>query len=405
MNPEGIAFAYVGTVVPDTDEYVNTGFNRAGNMSQQYLLMGMINAGLKDLSVFSVAPLRSFPATSTLFVRGGRARIKDGIEITFVPYFNITPIKQLGIGLAIFWKLVRWGWRKRAAPHRVVYTFNLSVPPGTFTLLAARMIRAKAFVWLNDINVPGHTVPYSWKWKIDYQIQKWLIPKFDGHVPVSDSIMEDFAPRRPYVLVEGGVDDAVFTETTIHCGSSAERDLFVVACAGTLNDYNGIPVVLDAFCRLTEKHFRLRIAGGGPLEERVRDAAAKDPRIEYCGFLSFQEVLRFYNSADVLVNMRVTKELNTRYFFPSKMMEYLASGRPVITSNTGNVEEEFKDFVFLLQEESAESLAEKIRYVSTLGKDQREEMGARARRYMEKNKTWKVQARKVIEYIDGIVRQ
>ncbi len=55
------------------------------------------------------------------------------------------------------------------------------------------------------------------------------------------------------------------------------------------------------------------------------------------------------NTADVLIDMRLTEALNTKYSFPSKLMEYLASGTPVITTCTGHVEEEFADIAYLLK--------------------------------------------------------
>ena len=55
------------------------------------------------------------------------------------------------------------------------------------------------------------------------------------------------------------------------------------------------------------------------------------------------------NTADVLVDMRLTEALNTKYSFSSKLMEYLASGTPVITTCTGHVEEEFADIAYLLK--------------------------------------------------------
>ena len=121
--------------------------------------------------------------------------------------------------------------------------------------------------------------------------------------------------------------------------------------AGGLEVANGVLELLEAFSLIRSNKYRLRIAGMGPLEHEVREAAEKDQRIEYCGFLPFDKVLDLYDSADVLINMRLTKTLNTKYFFPSKLMEYLTSGVPVITTCTGQTEDEFRDFVFLLKDE------------------------------------------------------
>ena len=158
---------------------------------------------------------------------------------------------------------------------------------------------------------------------------------------------------------------------------SGEAVPFAVVSAGSLDEANGFLVLLEAFARLPGDGYRLRIAGRGPLESQVRAAAAKDPRIEYLGFLSFEEVQSLYRSADVLVNMRLTQAIDTRYFFPSKLMEYLASAVPVISTCTGAVEKEFGSFVYLLREETPQGLANAICTVAALAPSARADTGHR----------------------------
>ena len=159
----------------------------------------------------------------------------------------------------------------------------------------------------------------------------------------------------------------------------------------------------QAFALLEGDQYRLCIAGRGPLERLVREAATTDSRIEYLGFISTLEVLRVYNRSDVLINMRMTGSMNTKYFFPGKMMEYLASGTPVITTCTGHTEKELADFVFLLRDETPEGLAALIRRVANLDLGERRKVGETAQQYMVLNKTWDVKARKVVRFIREVV--
>jgi glycosyltransferase involved in cell wall biosynthesis len=182
----------------------------------------------------------------------------------------------------------------------------------------------------------------------------------------------------------------------------ADSEKFVVVSAGSLDEANGIEVLLTAFSMLQGDHYRLRIAGGGPLEAAVRRAAGRDSRIEYCGYLAFADVLRLYESADVLINLRLTKGVNTKYFFPSKLMEYLGSGRPVISTCTGHVEEEYGRFAFLIKDEAPEAVSAAIKNVEHVGKDAREQKGTMAREYMVANKTWAVQGRRVVRLIETV---
>ena len=81
------------------------------------------------------------------------------------------------------------------------------------------------------------------------------------------------------------------------------------------------------------------------------------------------------------------------------MMEYLASGVPVISTCTGHVEEEFGSFTYLLKDETPQALAELIQRVAALDSRDRDATGARARSYMSAHKTWKAQTEKLARYI------
>ncbi len=394
---------YIGSVLPDRKEFFTSAFSRAGTMFQLNLLLGLKHAGLIPSSILSYLQIRSFPGSGQLWLGSCQAMLPENMPVSLLPFVNVTPIKQISLGVITLFRILKWGWHHRLTAHKVIYTFNLTVPPGIFTLVGARLIGAKAVDSLNDINIPGQTVPNSFFNRVDFFLQRKIIPLFDGHVSVSDRIMEDFAPGRQFVRLEGGV-----TAEMLHKPDAAGRNpwnktsRFTIVSAGSLDEANGFKVLLEAFSQLQGDQYRLFIAGGGPLSSEVQKAAELDTRISYYGFIPFAEVLALYRSANVLINMRLTKTLDTKYFFPSKMMEYLASGTPVISTCTGHVESDFGDFVFLLRDETATSLAEMIRQVKSLDPSLLAERGLKAQAYMEKNKTWDAHGRKVADFIKSL---
>ena len=391
-------FAYVGSVVPDSPEYRNPAFSPASNMFQENLLAGLQAGGTTPSLVLSCRPMPAFPRSSRIAVKRTRGRLGCGIPVHLVPFVNVSPIKQLVIGLGVFCSLLRWGWKHRSGA-RIVYTYNLTVPPGLFTLLAARCIGALAVASVNDICEPGQTVPRTWAWRLDYWLHKLLLPRFDALVVVSDKIIEDFAPEVRYSLVEGGLTPEMAAEPT-SSDDSDNSDRFTVVFAGSMTEWNGVAIMLQAISQLEGERFRFVFAGGGPLSDAVSQAAHEDSRIEYLGFLKLCDLLSIYKQADVLVSMRLTKALRTTYFFPSKLMEMLASGTPVISTCTGHVEAEFGEFLFPLRNESPEGLAEAIRSVEAIHLETRRDMGKRARAFMLANKTWDIQTEK----INGLLR-
>jgi len=395
-----VALVFVGAIVPEKPAFQTTAFSRSGQIYQREMLEGLKRAGLPASEIVSIVPIPAYPASDRLWIGACREEIIEGAEVRLLPFLNVSPVKQIMIGFFTIIELVRWGWRNRRVPNRVVFTYNLTVPPGLFTLIGAKLIGAKSVAALCDIDVPGQTVPSSFLWRLNYWMQKQLIPLFKGHIVAADAIARDFLANRPYVRVEGGIPEksVSFTSDVIDPGIILDRP-FRIGFAGRVDETNGIPSLLEAFSLLEGGQYRLRIAGGGPLEQQVREAAATDSRIEYLGFISFSEVLQLYKNSDVLVNLRITEGLDTRYFFPGKMMEYLASGTPVITTCTGHTEEEFGDFVYLLRDETAHSLAEIIRQIAILDPDVRVKLGQKAKEYMALHKTWDAQAKKVAQFI------
>ncbi|MBN1876302.1 MAG: glycosyltransferase family 4 protein [Anaerolineae bacterium] len=396
---ESVALAFVGSIVPDKPAFDNAGFSRAGNMFQENLLRAMRDIGFSPSLILSQRPLPALPKSSTIWAKRRRVEVADGLPVCLVPFLNLSFLRPLTVGLAVLLGLLQWGYRFRKAPYKVVLTYNLTEPAGVFTLIGSRLIGARAVAIVIDINIPGQTVPVTLPRCLDFELQKRLIPRFDGLIVISKRIVEDFAPGKPFVRVEGGVNEAVLRHFATRPRKLTGALPFTIVLAGSLDEANGCIELIEAFSLLRGDNYRLRIAGAGPLQDRVEQAAVADPRIEYLGYLTFDQVLALYDTADLLINMRLTRRLDTTYFFPSKMMEYLASGVPVITTCPGHVEEEYADIAFLLREETPQALAQIIAQVAAMPADLRIQKGLAAQAYIQAHNSWLTQGRRVVEFI------
>jgi len=395
---------FVGAVVPDTPTYVGAAFNRAGNLLQVNVLRAIRDAGVPQVLVLSQRPVRLFPRSKFLFQRGEWVTVGDDIRVWLVPFLNLPILRQLTVGLTVGASIAREAWKHR---HQrvVVCTLNLSEPPGLFTWLAARLAGARLTAYITDINVPGHLVPNTWPRRAIFWLQQRLLPRFDALIVVSERIAQDFAPGVPAVRVEGGV-----TAGMLNLGRDrlsvppAKGSPFTVVAAGSLDAYNGIQEMVDAMAHIDGNGYRLRIAGAGPLAHVVQAAAQRDPRIEFCGYLRFDQVLDLYASADAVVNMRITGRLNTLYCFPSKMMECLVTGIPLITTCPAHVREEFSEFVYMLEEESPQALARKVAEVAALPAADLRARAQAAWRFMTAERTWERQGHRIVSFLQDALR-
>jgi glycosyltransferase involved in cell wall biosynthesis len=108
---------------------------------------------------------------------------------------------------------------------------------------------------------------------------------------------------------------------------------------GRLSPEKGIATLLEAW-RDAPGRVSLQIAGTGPLQEIVEQAAAENENIEYLGFASDSVVDQSIKDAAVLVLPSVNYE-----GFPKTIVEAFARGTPVVASRLGAMEEAIDDGV------------------------------------------------------------
>lgn len=400
-SPPDLAFAFVGTILPDRAEFHGPAYSAAGQLFQRELLGGLAAAGLVPGTVYSFRGQPAFPRGRRLWAAGGSEEI-DGMRVRFLPFVNVQPLKPLTAGLSLLAALLVWRWRTRGARHRLIHCVNVHMPPGLITLLAARLAGARISASVLDVFQPGLNVPDRWRWHLDLLLQRHAIRRLDGVMVVSPAIAEDFTrPDQPVCLIEGGVGERWLRPLPARPRPASAP--FTAAFAGSLEPINCIRWMLDTMDLLPEEGFRLLLAGDGSLAPEVRERAARDPRVEYRGFLGHEAVREVYAEADVLLCVRRTGQ-RQQYFFPSKLMEYLASGVPVVTTAIRGVEPELAGVMAPLRDETPAGLAALLRQLAASPPEERQALGARARQLVLREKSWAAQGRKLAALLLGVAR-
>ncbi len=106
---------------------------------------------------------------------------------------------------------------------------------------------------------------------------------------------------------------------------------------GRLAQEKGIETLLDAWSRL-EGEVPLKIAGDGPLSEKVREAASRNDSIEWLGRRPVEELLPLVGKASCMIVPSVWYES-----CPKTILEAFAKGTPVIASRLGSMAELVED--------------------------------------------------------------
>ena len=114
-----------------------------------------------------------------------------------------------------------------------------------------------------------------------------------------------------------------------------------------------------------------------------------------------QLVLILQKQATVLVNPRQNNEEFTKYSFPSKTMEYLASGVPVVAYKLDGIPDEYDEYIRYVPDNSPETLAKVLMEVCELSGEERQGLGEKARKFVlvEKNKV--AQTKRILDFIEN----
>jgi hypothetical protein len=99
--------------------------------------------------------------------------------------------------------------------------------------------------------------------------------------------------------------------------------------SGTLSESNGISLALKSFSKL--KDFKLIISGRG-CEKISMEYAAKYPNIRYLGYQSYDNYLETLKEIDVCLSLRNPNYEENKHNFPSKIFEYFASRKLIIST-------------------------------------------------------------------------
>jgi glycosyltransferase involved in cell wall biosynthesis len=395
---EELAIAFVGSLVPDSPEFHGPAFSRAGQRTQRQLVNGLRGAGVASLEVLSFEPLQAFPGQRRLFGRAGTLT-RDTIVTRFIPFLNIKPLKVVTVSLAAVARLASWAWRHRGQ-RRIVCVYNLSMPPAIVVLAAAKATGTRGVALLFDFGRPGVIVPNTWSWWLDFVVNRHVVRWFDGYVVTTPAIARDLLPGRGAHVMDGGIEPEQLAAAS-DTARARQASRFRMVLAGTLATHNGVQVALDALALLSDD-CELIVAGGGPVVSLVRERAERDTRVQYAGVLDVGTLANLYQSADLLLNLKLTQAVDTKYFFPSKFMELLGSGRPVLTTCAGHVADAYAEFVYLLRDETPAGLADAIRQIIAQGVEARERLAAHAREFVLREKTWDVQGRRLAAYLDRV---
>lgn len=150
----------------------------------------------------------------------------------------------------------------------------------------------------------------------------------------------------------------------------------------------------------------LRICGFGSQSSTFKELAAQHPNFHFDGLLPKQsDCLDWAQQLDVLINPRlhINGQDNS---FPSKVFEFGVTGKAILSTRTGGVDQVLgEDGLYIESENFKESLEQKLREVAAMDRVELKRRGTAIRNRLLKDYNWDAQARRIIEFLNGVVEK
>ena len=203
--------------------------------------------------------------------------------------------------------------------------------------------------------------------------------------------------RKPYVILEGHSDISMRDRVPSMEKKSPVRTVFY---AGGVSRQYGLADLTEGFLQADIPNTRLEIYGPGDYVKELQAIAETHPNVYYGGMLLNSQIVDREQEAALLVNPRPTHEEFVKYSFPSKTMEYMASGTPVLTTKLPGMPKEYYPYVDFIEEESASGIAAALKAVLARSDEELFRKGQSARDFVLEGRNNEVQAKKLLNMLE-----
>ena len=218
--------------------------------------------------------------------------------------------------------------------------------------------------------------------------------RVDAIVPLTRQTAEYLKWNKPFAVVEGiaAQTDACVTEPVTEYGE-------YLLYTGITHECYGLRDAVRAFLEADLPQVKFVICGTGDSDPWLTELAKQNPNLVFLGVVDHARAHALQMHAAALINPRKNIGEFTKYSFPSKTMEYLAAGKPVLAYMLDGMPKEYAPYILQPKDNSDEALRDCIRQVFAMEPCARQEMGARGQRFVLQEKNETMQGKKILSLL------
>ncbi len=364
----------------------------AANEFQRKLIKGLVANNIK-FQVLSAPFVGSYPNIyKDIYVK----KFKQDSLVNYVSFLNIWGIRNISRAYSLKKEIKKFALKDGTNKKIIVYSPHT---PFLEAACYAKSLDNTIEICLIVPDLPQYmnlkknkTLIYTLCKKYDIKKFNKLCLNVDSFVLLTEYMKDIIEIKdRPYIVVEGIIDETEFVKS-----NQIINDTKKIVYTGTLNEKFGIMNLINAFHLVKDKNIELIICGTGECRDKIIEFTKIDNRIKYLGQVSVLESKQIQYNADLLVNPRQNNEEYTKYSFPSKNIEYLITGNPVIGYKLEGIPDDYDRYIYYVSDNTVESLANSINKIINLNKDFVKKNGSETIKFLLKNKNCEITVKKIL---------
>lgn len=380
---------------------MKTGLQDAANALQWHLIDGMEENNVGKIKIVNYLPVDAYPNGYTdSFIEGFTFRHTEKYRADDINVHccNVFGIKRF-INIFYFKKYIKRWAKETSADKKVLFSYTAN---SMFLTLAklAKKINPYIEICCLIADIPQYSTTNTLtgfkKMYHDYEVKKCdgLYGVVDKYVLLTSHMATRLGITAPYIVMEG------ITEPVSDSNVEIKEDYGkYILYTGLINKKFGIPTLLDAFCQMTDKSVKLVLCGAGDAEDYVREKQQENPNIIFKGRVDRSEALALQKKAAILVNPRQNNEDFTKYSFPSKNLEYLSSGVPVVAYKLDGIPDEYDDYITYPRDDTPETLCRVLSSLVDMTDEERSALGEKAKAFVAENKNQEQQTKRIVDFL------
>lgn len=314
-----------------------------------------------------------------------------------------TPVYGLKL---LFYVATMWLQTIRLTRRHKIAVVNAHwlVPQGFIAVMARFITRTPVVVSVHGGDVFGLKGGFMTACK------RWTLKRADTVVVNSSATLDAVQviyDKREHRVIPMGIDIERFDATKKHRPKSQP---FTILFAGRISKEKGLPYLCEAAKTLKEQGygFRVLIAGSGPEESQIKQYITThqlENNIELLGWVAHEKLADYYAEADVFVGPSLVLDSGWQEAFGLVFAESLASGTPVIATETGGI----RDVVlhekngFLVPQKDAQAIAEKLALLIN-NPELLKKMSTQSRAHIAENFSWEAVTKKYAAVLERVAK-